>query len=243
MVFLQYTFWKGRNKEIMTFGTGDRQAVSSELNPSLMDEEVLLIEQSKTDPDAFGRLYDLYYQPVFGFLLSRTHNVEVAKDLTSETFFQALKGIRHYTPQGKPFKSWLFAIAMAQTGAYYRSRSRYLSVTLDESPELVAHEDYQPDLAMQQDQSEAEIQVQLSLLRQLIGKLNQKQQNILTMRFSSQLSIPEIAAAMGMKEGTVKSHIHRAVKKLQSLMAPQAQETSYEPESQHRTTLGTLGSR
>ena len=209
-----------------------------------MDEEVSLIEQSKSDPEAFGRLYDRYYQPVFGFLVSRTHNVEVAKDLTSETFFQALKNIRKYTPQGKPFKSWLFAIAVAQIGTYYRSRSHYLSVTLDESPELLAHEDYQPDVAMLQDQSERETLEQVERLRSFIGKLNQKQQNILTMRYFSQLSFPEIGVAMGMKEGTVKSHLHRAVKKLQSLMAVEpAEETSYEPVSEHRAAFGASSGR
>src|SRR3989339_1986534 len=105
----------------------------------MQNEEVTLIEQSKTDPEAFGRLYDRYYQPVFGFLLSRTHNVEVAKDLCSETFFQALKNIPRYESRGRPFKSWLFAIAVAQVGNHYRSRKRWLSVTIDEAPELAAN--------------------------------------------------------------------------------------------------------
>ena len=184
----------------------------------MQNEEVTLIEQSKTDPEAFGRLYDRYYQPVFGFLLSRTHNVEVAKDLCSETFFHALKSIRRYESRGKPFKSWLFAIAVAQIGTYYRSRKHYLSVAIDEAPELMANEDYRPDVALAADEDASIIRVQIERLRGFLSKLNQKQQNILSMRFFSKLTVPEIAAAVKMKEGTVKSHIHRALKKLQVLM-------------------------
>ncbi len=193
-----------------------------------MEEEVTLIEQAKTEPEAFGRLYDRYYQPVFGFLISRTHNVDVAKDLASETFFQALKNVQRYEPRGKPFKSWLFAIAMAQIGNFYRARKRFLSVTIDEAPELVANEDDRADIAMVADEDAADVRQKVEQLRGLMTHLNQKQQNILTMRFFSKLTVPEIAAAMKMKEGTVKSHIHRALKKLHVLMTAETPVDTYE---------------
>lgn len=206
----------------------------------MQNEEVTLIEQSKTDPEAFGRLYDRYYQPVFGFLLSRTHNVEVAKDLCSETFFQALKNIRRYEARGKPFKSWLFAIAVAQIGTYFRSRKRYLSVTIDEAPELAANDDYRPDIEMVADEDAFSVRQQVERLRGLLTKLNQKQQNILSMRFFSKLTVPEIAAAVKMKEGTVKSHIHRALKKLQVLMTEEPVRDGYE-RTDGRTTRAASG--
>jgi DNA-binding NarL/FixJ family response regulator len=56
----------------------------------------------------------------------------------------------------------------------------------------------------------------------MMTKLNQRQQTILTLRFFSHMTIPEIAGTIGMKEGTVKSHIHRALKKLQSLMVQES---------------------
>jgi RNA polymerase sigma-70 factor (ECF subfamily) len=210
-----------------------------------MEQEVTLINNAKTDPEAFGRLYDAYYQPVFGFLLSRTYNVEVAKDLASETFFQALKNIPRYESRGKPFKSWLFAIAMAQIGNFYRSRRRWLSVAIEDAPELVAAEDYQPDVAMLAEEDAEDLRQRVEQLRVLMKQLNQKQQNILTMRFFSKLSVPEIASAMRMKEGTVKSHIHRALKKLHVLMTKQSVVEDYDraPAQQPRTALGTPGVR
>ena len=63
-----------------------------------------------------------------------------------------------------------------------------------------------------------ELEAQINLLREMLGKLNPHQQTILTLRYFSHMTVPEIAATIGMKEGTIKSHIHRAFKKLQVLM-------------------------
>lgn len=161
----------------------------------------------------------MYYQPVFGFMYSRTGNSEIAKDLTSETFFQALKNLHRYKPrEGASFKSWLFAIGVAQIGNYYRKRSKLFEVTIESAPEIIGHDDFQPDLAYQMGEDAQELRQKIQLLRRMMKQLNQKQQNILTLRFFSKLTIPEIAAILKMKDGTIKSHIHRALKKLQGLM-------------------------
>lgn len=185
----------------------------------MLDNEMEVIANAKNDPEAFGRLYDEYYQPIFGFMYSRTHNAEVAKDLTSETFFQALKNIQKYKPQkGASFKSWLFSISVAQVGNYFRRRMKMFEVTTEEAPEIVAHEEFRPDIAYRMGEDAEELKMQIELVTKLMKQLNQKQQDILTLRFFSKLSVPEIALALRMKEGTVKSHLHRALKKLQSLM-------------------------
>jgi len=206
-----------------------------------MDDEKEVVAHAKNDPEAFGRLYDSYYQPIFGFLLKRTGNVAVAQDLASETFFQALKAINRYKDKGKPFKSWLFAIAVAQIGNYYRSRSKMLQVTTDECPELVAGVEYQPDVIATEEEEQNEMQEMFVLMKSKMKQLNQRQQTILTLRYFSHMSVPEIAATMNMKEGTVKSHIHRSIKKLQVLMTEEpTQEILYEParSADNRTALG-----
>ncbi len=188
------------------------------------------VADAQHDPEAFGRLYDAYYQPVFGFMYSRTGNAELAKDLTSETFFQALKNLHRYRPKkGATFKSWLFAIAVAQIGNYYRQRAKMFELTIEEAPEIVGHDDFQPDLAYQMGEDAQELEDKIALLRRSMKQLNQKQHNILTLRFFSKMTIPEIASALNMKEGTVKSHIHRALKKLQTLITEQLLPTSGDP--------------
>ncbi|MCX6714747.1 MAG: sigma-70 family RNA polymerase sigma factor [Candidatus Uhrbacteria bacterium] len=184
-----------------------------------MENESELLEQAKTDPLAFGQLYDFYYKPIFGFLYSRTTHVETAKDLTNETFFQALKNFHRFKPRkNASFKSWLFAIAVAQVGNFYRRRSKMFEVTTEEAPELVDKDEYRPDIAFQMGQDAEVLKEQIHLLRETMKQLDQKQQTILSLRFFSHMSIPEISKVLSMKEGTVKSHIHRALKRLQGMM-------------------------
>lgn len=184
-----------------------------------MENESELIEQAKTDPLAFGKLYDFYYKPIFGFLYSRTSHVETAKDLTNETFFQALKNFHKFKPRkNASFKSWIFSIAVAQNANFYRKRSKLFEVTTEEAPELVDKDEYRPDIAYQLGQDADALQEQIALLKKIMKRLDQKQQTILSLRFFSHMSVPEISAVLSMKEGTVKSHIHRALKQLQLMM-------------------------
>lgn len=193
-----------------------------------MENEEEIIDRAKKDPEAFGLLFDFYYRPIFGFLYSKTSHTETAKDLTSETFFQALKNFHRYKPQkGASFKSWLFSIAVAQSANYYRRRSKYLEITSEEAPELIAHDDFRPDIACRMDEDADELKQQIELVRILMKQLNQKQQTILALRFFSHMTIPEIAVTVHMKEGTVKSHLHRALKRLQCLITEKNNQTTF----------------
>jgi RNA polymerase sigma-70 factor (ECF subfamily) len=197
-----------------------------------MDNEQEVINNAQNDPESFGRLYDVYYQPIFGFVYSRIGNSEIAKDLTSETFFQALKNLSKYKPRkGASFKSWLFAIAVAQIGNYFRIRSKIFEVTTEEAPELMAQDAFRPDIAYKMGEDADELALQVGLLKKTIRQLNQKQQNILTLRYFSKMTVPEIATTMKMKEGTIKSHIHRATKKLYVLMTQEVDKNSDNNES------------
>ena len=61
-----------------------------------LEEEKRLVREAKTDPEAFGRLYDQYYSKIFGYVLKRTGNLEISKDIVSETFIKALKNINKF---------------------------------------------------------------------------------------------------------------------------------------------------
>ena len=209
---------------------------------TLMENELEVIANAKKDPSAFGLLYDEYYKPVFGFMYNRTSHAEVAKDLTSETFFQALKNFHKYKPRkGVSFKSWLFAIAVAQVGNYYRHRSKYFEVTTEEAPEILDREEYRPDIAYQLGEDAVELQNQIEILRSLMNELTEIQKTIVTLRFFSHMSIPEISGVINTKQGTVKSHLHRALKRLQTLMNEKVnqQNDSVKTKTTYETAVAT----
>ena len=74
-------------------------------------DEALLCA-TRYDPDAFAELYDRYETPLIGYLLRRTGNIEIAVDLTSETFAAALASAHRYRrAPGRTAAAWLFTIA------------------------------------------------------------------------------------------------------------------------------------
>lgn len=178
----------------------------------------------KGDAFAFGEIYDAYYGRIYGFVLNRLKHVETAKDITSEIFFQVVKNLSKYQyKKGKSFKSWLFSIAVAQVNNYFRKRSKLLQTTLDECPEILAPEQTQADYQLVEKEKNKELGDLISKLQNHVASLNEKHQTIISLRYYSHLTIPEIAQIMNMKEGTIKSHIHRAIKKLQVLMNEEGQ--------------------
>jgi len=87
-------------------------AASSEECEMERERLIALVELARTgDKEAFGLLYDHYNTSVFRFLYYRTRSTSLAEDLTSETFFRALRSMNNFRWQGKDFGAWLMTIA------------------------------------------------------------------------------------------------------------------------------------
>ena len=97
---------------------------------------IALVELARNgDAEAFGMLYDHYQASVYRFLYYRVGSVALAEDLTSETFFRALRSMSSFRWQGKDFGAWLMTIARNLTTDHYKSsRTRLESTTEDMSP-------------------------------------------------------------------------------------------------------------
>lgn len=184
-------------------------------NHSLFDEKDL-VHRAKKDPEAFGELYDLYYAKIYRFILHRTAHIETAKDLTAETFFQALKNLWRFRFMKRPFSAWLYKIAFTQVAMYYREKKKYFSTTFEESPEIIH--------TMHLESSGAdEMNVQMDMLKEfknlhtLMRKLKEKEQSVLVLRYFEDKSFEEIGDILKMKINTVKSHVRRALLHLREL--------------------------
>lgn len=95
-----------------------------------MDEdEGLLIERAKSNPQDFGLLYERYAEAVYRFILSRTHNPDEAEDLTADTFYKALKGIKNFRREAS-FKCYLFRIATNTVYSWFK-RKKYANLDPD----------------------------------------------------------------------------------------------------------------
>ena len=161
-----------------------------------------LIEACQQEPGRFAQLYERYFNRVYAFALVRTANRTAAEDVTAETFRLAFQNLSRFEWRGVPFSAWLFRIAANAATDLGQQTARH--TTLDELPNG-------PSESWEAAFIEVELRVQLfALVRRLPGD----QQKIIVMRFAQEMSIKEIAAAVGRSEGAVKQLQFRAFEKL-----------------------------
>ncbi|HYJ70568.1 MAG TPA: sigma-70 family RNA polymerase sigma factor [Nocardioidaceae bacterium] len=158
------------------------------------------------DAEAFGQLYDHYVESIHRYLYFRLSSVSLADDLTSETFFRALRSIQSFRWQGKDFGAWLTTIARNLVTDHYKSSRSRFEVVADELPEQVEESDGPEDGALATLTSE--------VLARGLRRLASEQQDCLVMRFCQGLTIAETATAMGRSEGAIKQLQLRAVRNL-----------------------------
>src|SRR5262245_64332091 len=86
--------------------------------------EEQLVNQAKTDPEAFGKLYELYVERIYNYVYYRIGNHHDAEDLTAKVFHRALNHIPNYNNKGVPFAAWLYRIAHNLIANWHRDHKR-----------------------------------------------------------------------------------------------------------------------
>jgi RNA polymerase sigma-70 factor, ECF subfamily len=166
-------------------------------------EEGDLIDLAKTDPAAFGELYERYVKRIYNYIYYRTGNHHDAEDLTARVFARALQHIPTYVDRGLPFSAWLYRIAHNLVVNWHRDRGRRKLVPLDE-------------LVMSTLRSEAPERVtehreEQDLLLIAIRNLPEERQQLLILKFVERLPNADIGEIMGRSEGAIKSLYHRTL--------------------------------
>ena len=178
-------------------------------------EEKGLVERARRDPEVFGRLYDQYYSQIFNYVLRRVANLEIAQDITSEAFFKALKNLGQFHWRNVPFSSWLYRIAINQITDYFRKGKQEM-FSLEEIPDSITPSNPSIDEVLEAEE-ELRRHEDFLLLHENISKLPIKYQDVITLRFFENKQIKEIGEILGKREGTIKSLLHRGLKKIKEI--------------------------
>lgn len=159
---------------------------------------------------AFETLVNTYSKTVYNLALRMTGSPEDAADMTQETFIKAFKSLNTFRGDSK-FSVWLYRIASNVCLDFLRSKSKKQEVSLtaeEEDEELDI-----PDLS-----SLPEEKLMRSLTKDAVRRgleaLPEEYRSILILREINGLSYGEIGEVLSLEEGTVKSRIFRARKKL-----------------------------
>lgn len=181
-----------------------------------LEKEKDLVERAKNSSEAFGELYNVYYDQIFGYALRRSADIDIAKDITSGVFFKALKNIKKFQWRGVPFSHWLYRIANREIINHYNKRKH------ETSYEVAADTD---NTTLQDELIKANNEInkhdEYLVLQSYISKLSSKYQEVITLRYFEDMSMDEIAQVLQKPEGTVKSLLHRGVEQLRKMMESQ----------------------
>ncbi|HSW35871.1 MAG TPA: RNA polymerase sigma factor [Candidatus Limnocylindrales bacterium] len=193
-----------------------------------LENEKKVVEQAKLDPEAFGKLYEQNYDIILNYVLRRTGDVQVAQDITAETFFKALKNIGKFKWQNVPFSAWLYRIAINEIAALNR-RGSYKSVSLDEMRDMGFEPISGDDVEQEMIAAQQEIQRHHEYLavREQIDLLPAKYREVIALRFFAGKQHAAIASILGKPEGTVKSLLHRGLKKLKKDILQQEESATF----------------
>jgi RNA polymerase sigma-70 factor, ECF subfamily len=173
------------------------------------DEPHLVQSAKQGDKEAVGELYRRHVDMIYRYAYARLRDATLAEDLTAQVFLKALEGLDTYEPRGVPFRSWLYRIAHARIVDHWRRQARHQEVMLVDS--MPAMGPSPEDVVMAQSQWELAID--------LLDALTDEQRDVIIMRFLEELSLEEIAKALGKTVGAVKALQHRALASLARLLS------------------------
>jgi RNA polymerase sigma-70 factor, ECF subfamily len=179
----------------------------------LVDEtDEVLVQRARTEPAAFGVLYERHLSSIYGYVYRRTGNTAEAEDLTAKVFYRALDHLDRYEPRGVPFTAWLFRIAHNLVVNWYRDNQRRRTIALDIAEPMLESSPEEPNRI-------AEEKEERTLLMTAVRRLSDDRQRLLVLKFASDLSNAEIGAIMGRSEGAIKALLHRTMESLRRMLS------------------------
>ncbi len=191
------------------------------------DAEV--IQASLTDPHAFGQIFDRHVDAVHGFLVRRGGR-DLAEDLAGEVFRVAFEMRHRFDLERSSARPWLYGIATNVVRRHRRTAGRrsaaYRRLALRELAGGSDHLD-QVDAAMDARRRAGE-------LDDALAGLATRDRDALLLHVWEELSYAEVAEALGIPVGTVRSRLNRARRRLRAALTTPSPGTS-------RPTAGFLG--
>lgn len=169
-----------------------------------LQDEQLIIEAAKQNPEHFGPLYDKYYKQIFGYVYQRMDCKDTAFDVTAQVFLKALTNINRYEFKGVPFASWLFRIAHSEVMQLFRDQKNKRAINADVGDLKHIYEEIQ----------EPFFEEYIPALQKLIKQLPDEDLQMIEMRFFEQRPFKEIAEILNITENNAKVRMYRILERL-----------------------------
>ena len=173
-----------------------------------MTDREIVIRLQAGDQTAFEELYERYSGPMFRSARVLLGNSEDAEDVLQETFVTCYFHIGELE-RPESVRYWLFRIMRRSA---YRLGKKRRAETPDEDINRLR------DTAESEEIGPEEHTVSSARLEELLSTLSQKQREVAVLYYLEEMSVPEIAEVLDCFEGTVKSRLFSARKKLKQYL-------------------------
>jgi len=198
---------------------GDRRAAAGQVAADVADEtravRAAVDAVRRGDREAFGKLVERYERRLFGLTLMAVRDPAAAEEVAQDAFVRAFTHLDAYDEQ-RPFYPWLATIAVRLSQNWLRARARqggHASVPLD--PNLDAGSGPDPLAEIVADERDRR-------LWRLVAALPSGQRTAVFLHYRQQMKVDEVARALGVTSGTVKTLLFRARRRLREAMAADA---------------------
>lgn len=166
--------------------------------------EYSILERTRTNPMAFGELYEKYFERIFNYIFRQTDDEALTADLCSQTFLIALNNASKFEFRGVPVSAWLYRIASNEVNKHYRKKKRTKVFSIEEVQMKKIIERGEDNW------NEELIQKMLKYLKDLPTEML----HVLELRFFEDKDFKEIAYILEISESGAKMRTYRALDKL-----------------------------
>lgn len=175
----------------------------------MMEGKDLICRAARGDAEAFRQLVEAYQTPAYR-LAARMCGPDSAEDVTQEAFLAAWRALPEFRGDCR-FSTWLYRLVSNAAIDCLRREKKHRDTGDVDDLEL-------PD-GGPSPQEQAERSDTRDAVRRALDRLSPEHRQVLLLRFMQELDYGEIARALNVSEGTVKSRINRAKSKLREVLA------------------------
>jgi len=185
---------------------------------SISDEDLACAVQ-RGEMSALETLVGRYQSPLLGFLYRAVGSDRpLAEDLVQETFLRMLRSIHQYQ-YPRPFKRWMYAIALNLARDHYRrAEGKHTYPVVDEEALLESSRE-EPGFEPQDACLQVEAGQRALAVSRAFTRLPSHQREVILLRYYQELSLHEIGELLSIPVGTVKSRLSLGIQRLQALLA------------------------
>jgi RNA polymerase sigma-70 factor (ECF subfamily) len=175
-----------------------------------LDEADLIHRAQQGDQPAWIRLVEAHQEGVFHLAYLFLGDPDEAEDVAQETFIRAFRSLERFECN-RSLRPWLLRIVSNLSRNQLRSSGRYWSALIRFGRREIRAANYSlEELSLEKESSMA--------IWEAVKRLRQEDQEVIYLRYFLDLSVEDTAQALKIAEGTVKSRLHRSLKRLEKVI-------------------------